>query len=209
MILPRIRYFLLSCVSAMKKLFAFLNSDHIYEEAIDAMLKKWDTSRSIQRDEIYHMLSLDKKRKMFARIAAETFEAGEYLIEQKKLEIKVASYMKSLPSVESDEDIDGVAVIKAIEAQYGIFVERAYKIHSFSHLSFQEYFTAKYIVTHYKDTLEPLIYNHCFDEVWREVFLLTAEMLDDAESFFEIFLNALDAFVSQNKGLEKFLLNIQ
>jgi predicted NACHT family NTPase len=30
----------------------------LYEEALDALLKKWDASRNIQRDEIYKKLSL-------------------------------------------------------------------------------------------------------------------------------------------------------
>ena len=37
------------------------------------------------------------------------------------------------------------AVLKAIEAQHGIFSQRAQRIYSFAHLTFQEYFTAQYI----------------------------------------------------------------
>jgi predicted NACHT family NTPase len=50
----------------------------LYEEALDALLKKWDASRNIQRDEIYKKLSLGRKRQMFARIAAEAFEKGKF-----------------------------------------------------------------------------------------------------------------------------------
>jgi len=41
--------------------------------------------------------------------------------------------------------LDSEAVLKSIEWQHGLFVERARRIYSFSHLTFQEYFTARYI----------------------------------------------------------------
>ena len=58
----------------------------IYEEALDALLKKWDSSRRIKRDEVYRKLSLGHKENMLARIAAETFERNEYFIPQPELE---------------------------------------------------------------------------------------------------------------------------
>jgi len=38
------------------------------------------------------------------------------------------------------------AVLKSIEAQHGLLVERGREIYSFSHLTFQEYFTARNFV---------------------------------------------------------------
>lgn len=58
----------------------------LYEESISALLSKWDASRNIHRDEIYRDLSLGRKRQMFARIAAETFEKSEYFVPQARLE---------------------------------------------------------------------------------------------------------------------------
>ncbi|MCP4345803.1 MAG: NACHT domain-containing protein [Desulfobacterales bacterium] len=199
----------LLCIGYRETLEFPSRRSEIYDDALNVLLKKWDTTRMIKRDEIYKDLSVGRKNQMFARIAAETFEATQYLVEQKQLEKKVVRYLKSLPSVESEEDIDGVAVIKAIEAQHGIFVERAQKIHSFSHLTFQEYYTARYVVAHYEKTLKPLIYNHCFDETWREVFLLVAELLDDADGFFEIFIRFLDDFALGDERLVTFLAMVE
>ncbi|MDM8525160.1 NACHT domain-containing protein [Desulfococcaceae bacterium HSG8] len=183
----------LLCIGFEETLSFPSRRSEIYEEAIDALLRKWDASRGIKRDDIYRHLSLGRKRQMFARIAYESFEKGEYLIEQKHMGEKIVSYLKNLPQADSQEEIDGIAVIKAVESQHGIFVERAQGIYSFSHLTFQEYYTAKYIVSNiHKSALENLIRNHFTDENWREVFLLTAEMLDDADEFFEILLNMLD-----------------
>lgn len=118
----------------------------IYEEALDALLKKWDASRRIKRDEIYRKLSLGHKENMLARIAAETFEKNEYFIPQAELERLITDYVKNIPPHDTNEAIDGKAILKALEAQHGIFVERAHGVYSFSHLTFQEYFTAKYII---------------------------------------------------------------
>ena len=42
--------------------------------------------------------------------------------------------------------MDSEVVLKALEAQHGLLVERARGIYSFSHLTFQEYFTAREVV---------------------------------------------------------------
>ena len=55
-------------------------------------------------------------------------------------------------------------------------------MHSFAHLTSQDYFTAKYIVDNAREgTLETLVNEHLYDDKWKEVFLLTAGMLDNAE----------------------------
>ena len=118
----------------------------IYEEALDALLKKWDSSRRIKRDEVYRKLSLGHKENMLARIAAETFERNEYFIPQPELERYITAYVKNIPPHDTNKATDGEDILKAIEVQHGIFVERAREVYSFSHLTFQEYFTAKYIV---------------------------------------------------------------
>ena len=182
----------------------------IYEEAFDALLRKWDSKRGIKRDEIYHSLSLGRKRQMFARIAAETFERGEYLFEKRYLAQKIAAYLKNLPSANEHGNLDGEAVIQAIAAQHGVFVERAQNLYSFSHLTFQEYFSAKYVIENaHKGSLKGLLSNHLFDENWHEVFLLTAEMLDDADNFFETFLEILDQLARQNSKLSTLLAMVE
>ncbi len=50
----------------------------LYEEALDALLKKWDSGRNIRRDEVYHELTLKRKEGMLAEIAAGTFDRAEY-----------------------------------------------------------------------------------------------------------------------------------
>lgn len=174
----------------------------IYEEAIDALLKRWDSSRKIKRDEVYKKLSLGHKENMLARIAAETFEKNEYFIPQTALERLIIEYVKNVPPHDTNEAMDGEAILKAIEAQHGIFVERAREIYSFSHLTFQEYFTAKYIVDNAaKGTVTTLVKSHCSDSRWREVFLLTTSLLPDATYLIKLLRRSVDELLGQDKRL--------
>jgi predicted NACHT family NTPase len=178
----------------------------IYEEALDALLKKWDTSRRIKRDEVYRKLSLGHKENMLARIAAETFERNEYFISQKELERLITDYVKNVPPHDTDEAADGEAILKAIAAQHGIFVERAREVYSFSHLTFQEYFTAKYIVANAaKGTLISLVKAYCADNRWREVFLLATSMLPDASQFITTFRRGVDELLGEDTKLKELL----
>lgn len=108
-----------------------------------------------------------------------------YFIPERILTKQIEQYIEHLPGFKPEElDVDSHAVLKSVEAQHGIFVERANRVHSFAHLTFQEYFTAKYIVDNAREgTLETLVNEHLYDDKWKEVFLLVAGMLDSAGEF--------------------------
>jgi hypothetical protein len=175
----------------------------LYKESLDALLKKWDSSRGIKRDEIYRKLSPARKEQMLARIAAENFESGSYFIAQEKIEKQITRYLQQLPDMESNCP-DGDVILKSMESQHGILVERAHSIYSFSHLTFQEYFTARYIVENAADgTINRLIQNHSDNDRWHEVFLLTASLLDNGDNFFKIFLNEIHKILhNQDKSIQ-------
>ena len=176
----------------------------IYKEALDVLLRQWDKSRGISRDPRYQKLSPDRKHQMFARIAAETFERGEYLWPLQQIGERVEAFMRRLPQSAASEDLRGADVVKTIEAQHGIFVERAHDIYSFAHLTFQEYYAARYLVEH-PAAFPNLIANHINDYRWEEVFLLTAEMLADADDLFALWLDKLDDMVRQSDRLTRLL----
>jgi adenylate kinase family enzyme len=173
----------------------------IYEDALDALLRKWDSVRNIRRDEIYQGLSVRRKHQMFAHIAAEASVEGEYLLPQREVEIQIVDYLENLPGADkpSGVQIDGAAVLKAIEAQHCILIERAHRIYSFAHLTFQEYYTARYIVENAaQDTLQRLV-AYAPNDRWREIILLTASLLGEADVLFDHFFPFLDSLV-QGRG---------
>jgi hypothetical protein len=161
------------------------NRAELYGEAVDALLKKWDSSRSIRREDIYKHLSLKRKETMFARLAWTTFEKNRYFLQKKSLEKLIASYIENLPEARKDSiQPDSEAILKAIESQHGIFVERAKNIYSFSHLTFQEYFAAKYVADIFpRKGIANFVGKTILDQRWREVLLLIPGMLPEANDF--------------------------
>jgi predicted NACHT family NTPase len=175
----------LLCIAYNRRKSFPANRAELYEEAIDALLRDWDATRDIRRDAVYKQLSMKYKKSMFARIAWGTFKENMYFIPERILTKQIERYIQNLPGFKPEElEPDSHAVLRAIEAQHGIFVERAKKIHSFAHLTFQEFFTAKHLVdTTLNGSLEQLVETHFRDDKWLEVCVLTAEMLDDAGHF--------------------------
>ncbi|RUS93308.1 hypothetical protein DSM106972_096640 [Dulcicalothrix desertica PCC 7102] len=124
------------------------NRSELYKEGLDVLLKKWDVKRNIERDQVYKKLSLKRKEDLLSQVAYSTFEQGQYFFKQKEVEARIIEYIRNLPDYSDDEEalqLDCEAVLKSIEAQHGLFVERARGIYSFSHLTFHEYFTARKI----------------------------------------------------------------
>lgn len=171
----------------------------LFQEALDALLKKWDSSRGIKRVSIYQTLSTKQKEQLLSFIAAQNFETGAYFMSQETLVRQIGQYLETLPNLKVTESSDVGMVLKDIEAQHGLLIEQSHKIYTFSHLAFQEYFTARYAVnTH---TEGELIRGHLKDDRWQEVFLLTSSMLDNADIFFDEFLRELSRISSENKWL--------
>lgn len=185
----------------------------LYQRGLEALLAKWDEARSIERKamrwaEIYHNLSLGRKHQLFAHIAHETFEQGEMLISQQRLECLITEYLVTVPNAPARIDMDAHAVIKAIEAQHGILVEYAQRVYAFAHPTFQEYYVAHYNIWRNRGgeiQVLPSLLTHAAHDRWREVILLTASMMDEADDFFAHFLNALNAMVRDEDKLVNFL----
>ena len=176
----------------------------IYEEALDALLKKWDSTRQIQRGSRYKQVSLGRKRQMFSRIAYNAFARGEIVFRQADLEGWLVDYLAHVPELPQAIDIDGEAVLKEIVAQHGIFVEQAHGLYSFAHLTFQEYYAACYIAADPATALDTLL-NHVADPKWREVGLLTFSLFDDATPFLAAFERALQRLIAQRLQLVAWL----
>lgn len=166
----------------------------LYQEAIDALLKKWDSSRNIRRDDTYRAISLTRKQQLLARIAAEFFDRKEIFFAERDLIKIIDEYLKTLPGFQGD--IDGEFILKAIEAQHGLLVERAHGIHSFSHLTFQEYFVARYILESGSDYVLLRLMDHLSERYWHEVFLMVVSLLPRADDFFR----AMNSTLQRTRG---------
>lgn len=183
-----------------------------YKQGLDLLLGKWDEARGVERDAVYRDFLLPQKLRLLSQLAAVTFEQGQYFFEQRTIEQYIEDYLRNLPdtALEPEElQLESEAVLKAIEAQHGLLVERAKGIFSFSYLAFQEYFTARKIVASHnlralEQALEGLV-SHITDPHWHEVFLLTAAMLRSADSLVQLMKQQIDALVAQDPYLQEFL----
>jgi predicted NACHT family NTPase len=186
------------------------NRAGLYKEGLDALLKKWDAKRGIKRDEVYQKLWVQRKEDLLSKIAWETFAPGDYLFKQDKAERYISEYIRNLPSANTDEEalrLDSEVVLKSIESQHGLLVARAKNIYSFSHLSFQEYFTAREIVLVRQSSeaaLQELV-SHLFEKRWREVFLLAVAMSPNADRLVLLMKEKIDGLIAKDEKIQKFL----
>ncbi|MEO1146230.1 MAG: NACHT domain-containing NTPase [Cyanobacteria bacterium J06638_22] len=182
------------------------NRAELYENGVDVLLKKWDVKRNIERDQVYKKLSLRRKEDLLSQIAYRTFESGQYFFKKKELERQIQDFIENLPGASTDEqtlELDSEAMLKSIEAQHGLFVERARGIYSFSHLTFHEYFAAREMKEKARFTA---LAAHITEPRWREVVLLTVGMVPQADEVLQCLKQAIDERLAEDELLQRFLV---
>jgi len=188
-----------------------VSRSELYKDGLDALLKKWDAKRAIYRDQVYKNLTPKRKKYLLRKIALTTFENGDYFFKQKVVEQYIKDYILNLPSVNTDEEalqVDSETILRSIEAQHGLLIERAKGIYSFSHLTFHEYFTAREIVLGAQLVEEalPKLVSHITEKHWREVFLLAVEMSPSADRLLLLMKKQVDQLLATDEKLQEFLI---
>lgn len=187
--------------------FPSLRSE-LYKQGLELLLVRWDETRGVKRDEIYRNLSLLHKIKLLSNIASTTFLEEDYFFSETRIEQLIINYLQSLPQSPSDNNallLDSHSVLKAIEAQHGLLVERARGIYSFSHLTFHEYLTARDIVVNVNSNSLDKLVVHISEKRWREVFLLTAGMLPSPNNLFDLMQQQVKNLAQRHPELQKLL----
>lgn len=153
----------------------------LYEMALDALLKKWDSSRNVVRFNPYKHLTLQRKELLFGRIAATGFEHGLDIYALKDLAGAVDRFMIELaPGTKADAD----DILDAIEAQHGIIVKVQPGEYRFSHLTFQEFYTGRHVVDSADSTLIARVLEaHMGEPRWNEVLLIVGGLHKDASHY--------------------------
>jgi len=192
---------------AFDETFQFpLRQVDLYSDALDALLRKWDSSRLIARDEFYRRLSHSRREHMLESIAARFYLDARVAFQRVELEDAVLVYLSSLPDKEVSGRADASTVIRQIEAQHGLIVERASGVYAFSHLTIQEYLTASFLVKSRDEKLMDQVSSLAIrDPKWREVMLFAVAMSPSAEHLLVLLTKNLVLLRDAEPGINRYL----
>jgi predicted NACHT family NTPase len=178
----------------------------LYEEGVKILLKKWDASRDIQRDHFYQNLDVQRREDLLSFVAFQTFSQGELIVEQRRLVYYISDFLQNLINLDPGKLLAvSQKVLKSIEAQHGLLVERAMGVYSFSHLTLQEYFVAREINLTNQPERQQLLAKNFSNSRWREVLLLMMELLRNASSLLLVIKQEMDSQISEDRKLQDFL----
>lgn len=168
------------------------NRAEIYKDAIDALLRKWDASRSIYRDNIYRSLTPKRREDLLCDLASRTFVNNQIVIQDAQAKEIVSRFLKTMPtSPDISVDNDAEIVLRAIETQHGLIEKRSIQFWAFAHLTFQEFFVAQYLASRDLESRTSAVRTYIDKPEWREVIMLTAALLPNADDFVLEILGAL------------------
>jgi len=201
---------LMICYSFYIKIGEFpQNKVDIYETSIDALLDEWDANKELPvKRKFYEDLPISTRKFILSKIAYDNFsESNDTFSKFKKsyLEYTIALLISEITG-KHKRLIPSNVILQDFEAQHGILVEVEDRIYKFPHLSFQEYFAARYIVEE-KLIEQILTPEKIIQDRWREVILNVACILPQTSIniFFESFLNSINHFIAQQPLIKKFL----
>lgn len=168
----------------------------LFEKALDILLEEWAGEKRIQQDVIYQELHADLEKIMLAEIAYEGFLNNQFFFRKQKIVRHLKNFLSD--TVDNPKYLDGQKILQAIAIQQGILVERAEGVYSFSHVTIQEYLTARHI-SQEDSLIQVLIDKHLTEKHWREVFVLVAGLKDNAEKL----LKSIETATQQNINTSK------
>ncbi len=149
------------------------NRSTLYERALRVLLEEWAAEKGIPQDDLYKGLDTKRKEMMLAEIAHDSFQQNRLFSTRREVADQIEQLLKEI--LPDEKGVDGLKVLRSIEVQHGILVERADGIYSFSHLTLQEYLTAQHIDD--QRQIEKLVTGHLTDSRWKEVFILVAGLM--------------------------------
>lgn len=160
------------------------NRAYLYEEGIDILLNQWDNFKNIKREKensIYKKLNTFEKKELLTIIAANMFLESKYIFEKHNIVNYIVKYLNDFDNSNEQKNEQADQILTNIKL-HGLLIERAKNIYSFSHLTFQEYFTAHYFIVQKNLTIWKILIDNIGEKRWREVFLLTADLFDQVEN---------------------------
>ena len=156
----------------------------LYRRCIDALLRDWDASRGFRRKTVYENLSDDRKERIFNFIAYHFYQhSPKYVFPEKSVIKKIGQYIERFDI----EPKKAKSILTEMESHHGILEKVSMGLYSFSHPSFQEYFTAKAILSRREDL--NILKKHYENEDWSGVIEFIVALREDPEELIKYMLN--------------------
>ena len=157
------------------------NRASLYENALNIFLKEWAAEKRVNRGaSIDQYLDIPDEIRMLSEIAEKNFKADRLFFSKSELITQIQEF--GTGNANTRETFNAPKILETILVDQGLFVEQVRGSYSFSHLTFQEYLTANYIIGD-TQSIQRLAMEHLHNEQWREVFLLTAGLMREADDF--------------------------
>lgn len=172
------------------------NISELYKRALQILLEEWSGEKKLEQDPIYKDFTTKSEIMLLSEMAYKGFVEDKLLFKTKELVHNIKLFLSN--NLNASQDLDGEAVLNAIAIQQGILVERLDNIYSFSHLTLQEYLTAKYIVDNH--LIEQTVNNYVTDTRWKEVFILIAGLMEGNTGADTLLLEMEDKAISYLKS---------
>jgi energy-coupling factor transporter ATP-binding protein EcfA2 len=154
----------LLCIQFKHDLLLPKRKIQLYRRCVEAFLRDWDAGRGFRRDSAYSQLSDDRKERIFETIAGAFFKDGpRYVFPEEQL----VTHIESCCDRYEIRTTEARNVLKEIEAHHGILERYSADSFMFSHLSFQEYFCARQIVSSRQEMA--IVREYYKDERWSNV----------------------------------------
>jgi predicted NACHT family NTPase len=196
------------------------NRSRLYEYILDVFLKHRAEIPHLPHNTNSPILSTANLIEIFSQIAFSEFAAGRMFFEKSKILSILADYIAQQPSPpihpEQLWQASGL-MLEQLIMRYGLLVEEAKGIYTFSQPVFQEYLSARYIAitavmpsdARSHSPTEPLYLNHIAAHIveprWYEVILLVLEMLPRRICFLQMLQNQLGGLMRQTDSFNQCL----
>jgi nucleoside phosphorylase len=173
----------------------------LYERGVRLLLQKWNDSKAVDEwgigAAVYRQLTVEQKEHLLMQIAANKFEDPNnfVLFEESDLARQIVEHL------ELTNRSDGRAILKSIEAQHGLLIERADELWSFSHLTFQEHFATKWLLGLSITELSQKI----TDEKWQKIIRQLVTSQGQSDRFLKLIKQSIDLDIARNHKVQEFL----
>lgn len=184
----------------------------IYQIGLDILLRRWDNVKGISRQKTFleQTFSLADKIKLLSEIAYQNFWQGKYLLEKLDIIFIISDFIANYSYQNVDREqllLDSENILDSIEEKHGLLIQRGKEVYSFSHLTFQEYLTARKIVNATSNDIksEYLKQIDFTKAAHREVVMLLVEMSSDCRPILNEVKKYLDKLLESTPKLIKLL----